>query len=366
MLKIVRPTLIVDKTIALNNIEKMTAKAARNGLKFRPHFKTHQSAEIGEWFRKSGVSAITVSSVQMARYFAGYGWNDITLAFPVNILEMGEINQLAATIRFNVVIENTAAASALVQHIKNPLGVYIKIDTGYYRTGISSSKTSAIIALIKTLEENKNLVFKGFLAHTGHTYHAKSLNEIYSLHFDALLKLKKLKNKFVKEFPGIEISLGDTPSASVCANFDGIDEIRPGNFVFYDLMQYQLGVCGIDNIAVKLVCPVVAKHSSRNEIVIYGGAVHLSKEGIQNSNGKPMYGRILVLNDGRKMLLDQKNYVTRLSQEHGILRVAQQNFKHFEIGDLVEILPVHSCLTANLMGFYQTTDGEVLKMMPKY
>ena len=86
MIEIIRPTFVIDKKICLNNIEKMTQKAADNGLRFRPHFKTHQSAEIGEWFRSFGVNAITVSSLQMAKYFAANGWKDITLAFPVNIL----------------------------------------------------------------------------------------------------------------------------------------------------------------------------------------------------------------------------------------------------------------------------------------
>ena len=67
--------------------------------------------------------------------------------------------------------------------------------------------------------------------------------------------------------------MGDTPAATLCTNFNGVDEIRPGNFVFYDLMQHSLGVCAIEDIAVKMVCPVIAKHVSRNEIVIFGGAV---------------------------------------------------------------------------------------------
>ena len=61
-------------------------------------------------------------------------------------------------------------------------------------------------------------------------------------------------------------------------------------------------------------------------------------------------------------MLDQMNYLARLSQEHGILKVAQNQFKNFNIGDLVEIIPVHSCLTANLMGHYRTTDGALIEM----
>ncbi len=366
MTEIIRPTLVIDKEICLRNIERMTQKAAKHKLKFRPHFKTHQSVKIGEWFKLYGVGAITVSSVQMAEYFATNGWKDITLAFPVNILEIKNIKRLAASIKLNVLVENKEAAKVLTEKVLHPLGVYLKIDTGYHRTGISWSKTSAIDSVIKQLSTNKKLTFKGFLTHTGHTYQAKSTNEIFSRHFDTLLKLKSLKQKYKKEFPNIEISIGDTPSASICTTFSGIDEIRPGNFVFYDLMQQNLGVCEMKDIAVRMICPVISKHLSRNEIIIYGGAVHFSKESIININGKRMFGRIVIQKKGGEILLNPLNYVSKLSQELGTLKVTQNQFKNFKVGDLVEIIPVHSCLTVNEMGFYQNTDGEIIKMMPKY
>ena len=275
MTEIIRPTLVIDKEKCLSNIEKMAQKAKEYQLRFRPHFKTHQSAEIGNWFRLYGVDAITVSSVKMAEYFVNNGWDDITIAFPVNLLEIPHINRLAANIKLNILVENKEAATALSAKIKHPLGIFIKIDTGHNRTGINSSRTGIIDNILQILSKNKKLKFKGFLAHTGHTYTANSTNEIFSRHFDALLKLQSLKTKFKPKHPDLEISLGDTPSCTLCTNFNGVDEIRPGNFVLYDLMQQSPGVCDFDDIAVRVVCPVVAKHPSRNEIVIYGGAIHL-------------------------------------------------------------------------------------------
>ena len=366
MIEIIRPTLVLDKEVCLRNIEKMAQKAMDHNLRFRPHFKTHQSAIIGDWFKRFGINSIAVSSVRMAEYFANKGWDDITIAFPVNILEIESINRLAASIKLNILIENKEVAKVLAEKISSPLGVYLKIDTGYQRTGIPSSKTDIINSIIRHLSLSSKIIFKGFLTHTGHTYEAKSTNEIYSRHFDALLKLKALKQIYKKDFLDVEISMGDTPSASICTNFDGVDEIRPGNFVFYDLMQHNLGVCKMEDIAVKMVCPVVSKHPSRNEIIIYGGAIHLSKESIVNSNGKKMFGRIIIQNNKEKILLKPLNYVSKLSQEHGTLKVTQKQFKNFQIGDLVEIIPVHSCLTANLMGQFQTTEGELIEMMPRY
>ena len=366
MIEIIRPTLLLNKETCLRNIERMDRKAKQYNLRFRPHFKTHQSAKIGEWFKMYGIEAITVSSVQMAEYFNTNGWNDITIAFPLNILEIESINRLATNCKLNVLLENTEGTETLVKRASSPIGVYLKIDTGYNRTGIPSSRTGSIDTILEKLKENNKLTFKGFLTHAGHTYSARSTNEIFSRHFDALLKLKKLKNHYKKDYSNIEISIGDTPSASICGNFDGVDEIRPGNFVFYDLMQHKLGVCEIDDIAVRMMCPVVAKHVSRNEIVIYGGAIHFSKETILNTDGKPSFGKIIVEKDGKRVLLDNNNYLARLSQEHGILKVTPANFRQINVGDLVEIIPVHSCLTTNLMGHLVTTEGELIQTIPRY
>lgn len=363
MTEITRPTLVIDKEKCLRNIERMAQKASDNNMHFRPHFKTHQSVVIGEWFRNFGVSAITVSSVQMAEYFAADGWNDITIAFPLNVLEMNNINRLATNINLNLTLENKETAEILTKHITAPAGVYIKVDTGYNRTGIITSKTSKLDAILEVIATNKKLTFKGFLTHNGLTYSALSTNEIFSRHFDALLKLKSLKQRYASDFPNVEISIGDTPSCSICNNFNGVDEIRPGNFVFYDLMQQSLGVCTFDDIAVRMVCPIVAKHPSRNEVVIYGGAIHLSKDSMQNTDGKEFYGRIAIYKKGEKKILNERNYVARLSQEHGILKVSQKNFDFFKIGELVEIIPIHSCLTANLARRYITTRGEEIKMI---
>jgi len=102
--KITEPTLLLDKQKCLLNIRWMKQKADKNNVQFRPHFKTHQSVEIGEWFRQEGVLSISVSSLKMARYFAEAGWKNITLAFPVNIREASQINELAGKIKLNLLL----------------------------------------------------------------------------------------------------------------------------------------------------------------------------------------------------------------------------------------------------------------------
>jgi D-serine deaminase-like pyridoxal phosphate-dependent protein len=141
-----------------------------------------------------------------------------------------------------------------------------------------------------------------------------------------------------------------------------VDEIRPGNFVFYDLSQLAFGSCRLEDIAVAVACPVVAMRTDHRQIVIYGGAVHLSKESMRGSKGQLIYGQIATFKSGSWSSIDDGNEVISLSQEHGIVQATDTLFEHTKVGDILLVLPVHSCLTANLLGRYLTLDGEVIEM----
>ena len=340
----------------------MASKAHEAGVIFRPHFKTHQSAVIGRWFREEGVSAITVSSVSMARYFASNGWEDITIAFPANWLEIDEINELASNIHLNLLVESEETARFLSKKLLNPCGFYIKIDTGYHRTGIEASNVILIDRIINTAAAS-NLIFKGFLTHSGHTYHARDRQELERIQLTAIGDLLRLKKKYLPEFPEIYISVGDTPSCSQLPAVKRTDEIRPGNFVFFDVMQFALGSCSLNEIAVALVCPVVALHYGRQQAVIYGGAVHLSKEHtLLPPDPEPVFGLAVAWNGKNWNTETLLGKVSSISQEHGIISLTQQGC-NLKPGDLVAILPVHSCLTANLMRKYYDLDGKVIATM---
>jgi len=362
-LKIEQPTLILDRERAINNIKKMARKAKNSGVRFRPHFKTHRSAQIGEWFKKFDVRSITVSSVDMALYFSKNGWKDITIAFPVNILEIKKINELAKEINLNLLVESKETTLFLRKNVKFNVNMWIKIDVGFKRTGISWNNSDKVMMLAKEIERSDNLSFKGILTHAGHSYNARSTEEIREIYLDTLSKMKHVQHELnVNGFSDVEISVGDTPTCSAVENFNGVDEIRPGSFVFYDIMQLNLSSCSEIEIAVAVACPIVAKHEERNEIVIYGGATHLSKDFILNENGKKIFGYVSLPEKNGWSSLIKDTYVSSLTQEHGIVK-ADDGIPKTQIGDILMIMPVHSCLTANLMRKFLTLEGDILKTM---
>lgn len=340
---VTRPTLIINEAACRKNIRRMAEKAIASGVLFRPHFKTHQSLKVAGWFREEGVEAITVSSTEMAMKFAGDGWKDITLAFPVNPREIPVLDALAAKVSLNLLVDSPEVALMLSRKMNNPAGLFIEIDTGCGRSGLKPVQEDAIAKTAGLISATRHISFRGFLTHSGETYRASDpgrVREIYAHTVSVLGDLKAV-------YPDAIISIGDTPTCSIIENLGEVDEIRPGNFVFYDLMQMAIGSCSIGDIAVSVACPVAGIYPDRCEVLIYGGAVHLSKEYLGDKERH--FGLAGIYGPEGQIVPYAGTRVVSLSQEHGIIRTDADMLSKLKHGDLLGVLPVHSCLTANLL-----------------
>lgn len=358
MISIQKPTLIVDEAKTRANIKRMADKAARNNMVFRPHFKTHQSATIGEWFRDEGVTKITTSSVSMAQYFVQNGWKDITIAFPYNPLEIEAINQMSDAAQINVLIESEESLTHLHRHAANGVAYFLKMDVGTHRTGILPSNVSLIKTLIEKSTDKHP--FRGLVGHAGHSYRSRGTEDIQSVFEESISIFAQLEeNLGFRPF----ISWGDTPTCSVVEDLSAFDELRAGNFAFYDMMQVQIGSCSVDDVAVALACPVVSLHRDRDEAVIYGGGVHFSKDAMV-VNDQPYFGQAASINEQNWKPMDEV-YLKKVSQEHGILKGPSSTIQQLKVGDVIGVLPVHSCMAADLMPGYITFDGNNLTKLQK-
>ena len=208
--KVSVPTLLLDREKCQRNIRRMVEKARHLGLSFRPHFKTHQSSGIGRWYREAGVDKITVSSLRQAEYFANDHWLDITVAFPVNHLEIGLINRLAAYVQLNLLVESAESVQFLERHLRHKVRLFVKLDVGTHRTGIDMGDYDKIERLVKRIADGRFVTFAGFLAHAGHSYGKKGAAAMRSVQDAYLPRLVELKEKFVASFPDMLISIGDT------------------------------------------------------------------------------------------------------------------------------------------------------------
>lgn len=348
------PALLLDEARCRRNLQRMLERAHQAGVRLRPHCKTHQSRVVGRWLRDAGVDRITVSSIAMAEYFADDGWTDILVAFPLNPGALPRYEALAQRCRLAVLLDSSEGLASLAHRPSGPLGYYVDIDAGYGRTGIPFEEVARIDALIDTARRVPQLEFCGFYCHPGDTYQHRDASAREAILASALAGLTFLKQRFTADNPAVLV--GDTPSCSGTAAFPGVDEITPGNFLFYDLFQATLGVCAEEEIAVAMACPVVGRYPERGEVVIHGGSVHFSRDAL-TVNGRPLYGKTALATHGGWIPDPAPVMLHSLSQEHGILHMAPERLAQTAIGDVLYLLPVHSCLTADAMGAYRDLEG---------
>lgn len=347
------PTIVIDAARASANLRHVAAKATAAGAAFRPHFKTHQSLELGNQFRALGVDRITVSSVTMARHFASDGWNDITIAFPANVRELTAIDELAGRVRLGLLADHEDTVARLAAGLRHPVDLWIKIDLGTHRCGILPERRDVLLSILRAAAASPLLRPAGLLAHDDRTYQATGaaqVNELYREGRDQLLALRDWLA--TQGLPGLKISYGDTPTASLVDDFSGIDELRPGNFAYYDLQQYLVGSCAARDIAAAVACPVAGIYPDRGEIVIYGGAVHLSKQVQVLPDGRKSFGALFrapEADGGPWGGFIEGAWIRSLNQEHGVIVMPPAELAKMRIGDLAWVCPVHSCLAQHAL-----------------
>jgi D-serine deaminase-like pyridoxal phosphate-dependent protein len=61
----------------------------------------------------------------------------------------------------------------------------------------------------------------------------------------------------------------------------------------------------------------------------------------------------------------KEGYVTRLTQEHGVVALPEATLRRVKVGDLLYVIPAHVCLTVSALSEYCTTDGKIIKTMNK-
>jgi len=344
------PVALINKRRVLDNICRMQERARCSGASFRPHFKTHQSLEIGEWFRDLDIQSITVSSPAMAQFFMANGWDDCLIALPMHAGAVPVYNELAPSRNLELLTDSVVAVQAVDQALQQRVGLWIEVDAGYQRTGVPFHNLPALIELACVIEESTHFELRGLLIHAGQSYSCKGKEALADLFADQMRRLNTMRTALVEAgFDNVRISYGDTPCCSGLDSLTGVDELRPGNFVFYDLMQENIGACEEADIALAVSCPVIGVYPERSQVLIHGGAVHFSKESLTYDSGLTIFGKVVEnqLNGWGNPL--SGCYLRGMSQEHGVIEGTEDWVKQQKVGGVVTILPVHSCLTMNLL-----------------
>ena len=340
----------------------MSKMAMRNAVSLRPHIKTHKCIEVAQIQTAGHMSAVTVSTLAEAKAFSKHGVSDITYAVPIERGKFEEaIGILTTGVKLNLLTDD-AETSRQLDEAAGKAGVrfdvFVKIDCGTHRVGVEPHTPEAV-EIPRQLSDAKNLNFAGILTHAGHSYNAHSQDEILAVARYERDSMVELANRLREQ--GIEVptvSIGSTPTMSCIDHLEGIDEIRPGNYIFFDAYQATLGSCGFEDAALTVLTAVIHKDTSRRKLVVDAGAIAVSKDrgpvGIDPSCG---YGHVLDI-DGSETGMR----VTSLSQEHGEIEAGDGPvFDSIRVGDRLRILANHSCLTAAQHSHYHVLEnGEIV------
>jgi D-serine deaminase-like pyridoxal phosphate-dependent protein len=348
------PAFLVDRTIVEQNCVRMRDKALASGVAFRPHVKTHKTIEIAQMQHGGATGPITVSTMAEAEFFAGEGFCDITYAVPIAPEKLGRAAALAARIeRLNILIDSEFALRAVEAfHAANEVvfDVFLKVDCGYHRAGVDPNDPDSV-RLAMAMAQSPAVHFQGLLTHAGHSYNARVVEEIRRIAAEEIESLSRFRALIGMD--ELTRSIGSTPTTAVVDTFADTDEVRPGNYVFFDAFQSTLGTCTRDDVAVSVLATVVGSYPERGQAIIDAGALALSKD-ISPEHLDPNFGYGLVCD------LDLRPLPARLialSQEHGKLATSVAP----PVGTRVRVIPNHSCLTAAMYDRYHVLDdGEII------
>ncbi|KAJ8104035.1 hypothetical protein POJ06DRAFT_204959 [Lipomyces tetrasporus] len=397
------PSFIVDLNVVKNNCRRMLQglEAISPDLRFRPHVKTHKTAEIVRLQLDNGrkhksVVASTISEIRgLAALVQDGSVNDILYGIPPT---KSKIPTLAATAQelhtFGATLRLMIDSGLQLQFLRDyseshpnhalPWSIFIKVNVGDNRAG-QTLAASELTEVIRQAVFGKDVQLYGFYTHAGGSYSSTSANsaseylvkevggvyEAAALAKSMLLPADAGRQRFV-------LSVGATPTAhtsaiageSITNLFAKVMEndeleIHAGNYAMLDMQQVATGLVSPSDIAGRVVAEVITYYSDRNEYLIDAGVLALAREpgripGIATIMGQRVSG--------------ERWIVGRVSQEHGIItkrtetieNVLEESLdeatipKSWTPGDRVVLLPQHSCITSSMYQWYYIVENDIV------
>ncbi|MCS6954088.1 MAG: alanine racemase [Bryobacteraceae bacterium] len=331
------PALLVDLDIMERNLRRAAEYAARHGLRLRPHTKTHKIPALGRRQLELGAAGLTVAKVGEAEVMLCAGGKDLLLAYPVvGARKLERLIKVARRTRLTVALDSLAVArplSAAARAAGVEIGVLAEMDVGLGRVGVSPGQELA--GLARELQRLPGLVFEGIAFYPGHI---KRLDEDGRQALRRVAVAAKVRGVALRRV-GIEprcVWGGSTPTLFESHTVPGVNEIRPGTYIFNDRNTVLSGACAWEDCAVTILTTVVSTARS-GQVIIDGGSKTFSSDRLVHpeENG---FGRVV---DAPEAVFWNMN------EEHGFVRVDRCR-KTFRVGDRIRIIPNHVCVAVNL------------------
>ena len=360
------PALVLDLAVLERNCAAMAERAKHHGVRLRPHLKTAKSAEVAAIATRDQFGGITVSTVAEAAYFAAHQFRDLTYGVgiaPDKIPALAAIQRAHGAV-INLIVDSVSSATAAAAGAAKEQSIFrvlVEIDSGGLRGGVDPDSPE-LLTVAQAVAGSKSLKLSGVLTHAGHSYHAHGSDEIRRIAEQERSGVVRAAERIIAAgLPCETVSVGSTPTAVYVERLDGVTEIRPGVYTFFDLQQNGLGVCNEDDIAVSVLATVIGHNRRSNRILIDAGALALSKDlGASEFTGNVGYGLIRPARGA--VLPPVRLFVAEVHQEHGLIAAAEGElpWDSLPTGTKVRVLPNHACLTVAPFDRYHIDQGDGL------
>lgn len=332
------PALLVDLDIMERNLRRVADYCRLHGLRLRPHTKTHKSPLLAKRQLALGAAGLTVAKVGEAEVMLGAAPPDMLVAFPViGQPKLRRLAEVARGTRVTVALDSLDAARQLSDAATAAsvrFGVLIEIDAGLGRVGIDPAETPDLVRGVAALP---HLDWRGIAFYPGHIKDGTDEGRIAELS----RKIGGLRERLERAGLVPEIlSGGSTPLLFHSHKIEGLNEIRPGTYIFNDINTVASGACTLDECAASILVTVVsrtsASHAGAERMIVDGGSKTFSSD--RMTSGEAGFGR----------LMDAPGAAFhRLNEEHGFIDLSRAE-RSFAIGDKTRIIPNHICVAVNL------------------
>ena len=362
------PAAVLDTARMQANIQQMQQRLSALGVRFRPHVKTSKSLPVVQAQLAAGAQGITVSTLKEAEQFFAAGISDILYAVcivPAKLPQVLALRQRGCDLK--IITDSVAAAQAIAEFGRahaHSFEVWIEVDVDGHRSGVPP-ESDTLLAVGRTLHEG-GMRLGGVMAHAGSSYDVDTppaLRRVAEQERDGTLHAAtRLRDAGL---PCPVVSVGSTPTALAAPHLAGVTEVRAGVYVFFDLVMHNVGVCGIDRIALSVLTTVIGHQQDKGWAIVDAGWMAMSRDrGTQKQRHDFGYGQVCS-EDGTPI----DGYVLgSANQEHGILCRADgmagvdgDIARRFPVGTRLRVLPNHACATAAQHPEYQALlpGGEV-------
>lgn len=364
------PSLILDRSKLVRNIERLAARLEGKGVALRPHLKTAKSVDVARLALRDANGPATVSTLKEAQIFGRAGITDLLYAVQLAPQKLAQVSGLRREgIDLKVVVDSVAAAEIVSAHSRatgDPIPCFIEIDVDGHRAGLAPDDAAAIVKVGQAISRGARLM--GVMTHAGESYDLSTpdaLREAAENERRGAVRAAKALRDVGLQCP--IVSIGSSPTAHALENFDGVTEIRAGVYMFGDLVQAGIGVCAIDDIAISVLATVIGHQPEKGWILVDCGWTATSSDR-GTSSQKIDYHLGLVTDESGVPLPDV--VLLRAYQEHGIVAVRPGSggvLPSLPIGARIRVLPNHACATGTQHARYHVVEGDtVVASWPRF